>query len=72
MRRIMASHPDYKEVNFLQTMYCIGVNKRCHYDASRREYQSEIDERVVLADISGWIGELLEGGVFKDFINAGS
>lgn len=68
MRRIKESHPDYKELNRLNNDLAVAINPHVHFNTKDPDIPKE-EQIVVRGEIRGRIAEMLEGGVFRDFIN---
>lgn len=66
-RRILASHPDYEEINRLNLMRSILLNPNVHWN-THDQNMSELDRTVLLSDIDSAIDEVLDGGIFRDFL----
>ncbi len=66
-RRVYSSHPDYQELNNLQTMLCHAYNPHL---ASQPPERMDVDESVVeslIQTLKTALGELMDEGNFKEF-----
>jgi uncharacterized protein (UPF0371 family) len=74
MRRITASHPDYAEINLHMTYLNIIKNKHMHeYKDTSINYTEDMHKFEILtlvARIESEIDHWLDGGLFRDYLNA--
>ncbi len=68
VRRLFSSHPDYAEMNQLQTMLCHAYNPHliCH-DSEWMDIEPLLITPLVNA-LKTALGELMDEGNFRDFV----
>lgn len=65
-RRVLPSHPDYKELAEHAQMLAIATNPQLFFNVQEIP---AVEQAVLLDDIYVGMHELLEGGIMRDFIN---
>ena len=68
-RHMLASHPDWAEINAQQWLLILIINPQLFFDGTALKAEIPEPERHVLVDkAKEGIGYLLDGGVFRDYI----
>lgn len=65
-RRVLASHPDYKQLAEHAQMLAIATNPHLFFNVQEIP---TVEQAVLLEDIYVGMYELLDGGIMRDFIN---
>ncbi len=69
LRQMLASHPDWAEINAQQWFLILLINPQLFYDGTALKAEIPEPERHALVEkAKDSIGLLLDGGVFRDFI----
>lgn len=68
-RRMLASHPDWEEINAHQWLLILLMNPQLFYDGPALKAEiPELERNTLVEKIKECIGSLLEGGVVRDYI----
>lgn len=68
-RQMLATHPDWAEINAQQWLLIALINPQLFYDGAALKAEILEPERHALVEkAKKCIGFLLEGGVFRDYI----
>jgi hypothetical protein len=68
MRRVKASHPDYKKLSELANLVAIATNPQAHYWGSTLMDTGEAEVGAIIATLKDEMASELEGGVWRDWI----
>lgn len=68
-RHMLASHPDWMEIDIQQWFLILLTNPQLFYDGTALKAEIPDPERHALVEkVKECIGSLLDGGAFRDFI----
>ncbi len=68
-RHMLASHPDWAEIDIQQWFLILLTNPQLFYDGTALNAEIPDLERHALAEkVKECIGSLLDGGAFRDYI----
>lgn len=68
-RRMLASHPDWAEINIQQWFLILLTNPQLFYDGAALKAEIPDPERLALIEkAKECIGFMLDGGILRDFV----
>lgn len=71
MRKMLASHPDFPEINRAQESLAALTNPACHFNLNGMVESDELptlDRNCAISSVTTTLESLLDGGLFRDFI----